>query len=92
MNMTPVELESVQRFNAFLASSPACAAALTIFWVGVALLALLIHRKNGFGVWDTALSIVGLKRFERTAAINVTQLIAIVLPLCLMTWAVMGGT
>jgi hypothetical protein len=91
MNMTPAELEGLQRINTVLASSPAWAAALTIFWVGMALMALQIHRKNGFGVRDTALSLVGLKRFERTVAINVTQLIAILVPLCLMTWAVTGG-
>jgi len=85
--MKPSELEQAQVFFSALKANPVWDAAMVFFWGGVALMAFLIHRKNQFGLRDTALSITGLKRFERTVAINITQAVTLIGAMCLMMWA-----
>ncbi len=48
-----------------------------LFFVGAAVLALLISRENRFGVVDTALCLIGLKKYRRNASMAICLVLTI---------------
>ena len=52
-----------------------------VFWPMAALLTVIIARHNHFDLKDALLAAVGMKKFDRTLAINVPHALTILLPL-----------
>lgn len=80
----PSQMEAMQ-------ARPYFTAALVVFVLSSAVFALLVKRRNGFGILDTALCLLGLKRFQRTAAITLCQALGILVSLGLMLAAVVDS-
>ena len=59
-----------------------------VFWPMAALLTVIIARHNRFGLKDALLAAVGMKKFDRTLAINVLHVLTISLPVGLAVWII----
>jgi hypothetical protein len=63
-----------------------------LFVIGNAVTTILIARRNGFGLRDTGLAMIGRRSFQRTGLINLCQAVSLTLPLGLWVWSIMGCT
>ncbi len=59
-----------------------------VFWPMVILLTYIVSRHNRFGLKDAILAAVGMKKFDRTLAINALHALTILLPLGLTVWII----
>ena len=59
-----------------------------VFWPMAALLTVIIARHNRFGPKDALFAAVGMKKFDRTMAINVVHVLTISLPVGLAVWII----
>ena len=59
-----------------------------VFWPMVAVSLLMVARHNRFGLKNTLLALVGLKKFKRTVLINIFLVVTMVLPVGFGLWLV----
>lgn len=63
-----------------------------VFWPLTVFVIILIARHNRFGLKDTLLAAVGVKKFDRSPAINILSVVTLLLSLGLAVWIIQNCT
>jgi hypothetical protein len=61
-----------------------------LFWIGGISLTFLLAKRNGFGLKDAILVMIGLRKAERSPFIVVLHVAVLLVPLALWLWLIEG--